>query len=175
MLQLQGFPSAATHGYAVLMYAYHRRAQPWPSPSPVLHSSSPFLCSVRPVTVTVSQSRTRMAAPRARTRSKTDHSRPVLKIAPFTQFKCVSLLSARLWLVPPPLATFSMAPLPTPQGPLSPAADSPVGPSLLFFFSSLDSMEIRRACVSLRGPVLVARLPNLKTRFSSVCRLADLV
>lgn len=154
MLQLQGFPSAATHGYAVLMYAYHRPAQPWPSPSPVRPFLQPvplFRPSCHCHCPSIKNKNGRSEGSDQKQDRQTTQG-PVLKIAPVTQFKCVSLLSARLWLVPPPLATFSMAPLPHPRAPYRQLLIRPWAlTSFLLFFSRFDGDQAGwRACVSLR-------------------------
>lgn len=79
-----------------------------------------------------------------------DHSTPSLKIAAPTiiQFDRVSLLSARLWLVPPPLATFDMPPLPPTGFPYRPLLIRPCSDLLLF--SSLSFFHQRpMSCLAM--------------------------
>lgn len=81
------------------------------------------------------------------------HSTPSLKIAAPTiiQFDRVSLLSARLWLVPPPLATLDMPPLPPMGFPYRPPLIRPYSDHLLsllsfFFPSTTDVLPCHASC-----------------------------
>jgi hypothetical protein len=110
------------------------------SPGPA-RPSSPLLCPVPPVN---HKWPLRGLGPDR----PTDHSGyfKTGPMPPIIKFECVPLLSARLSLVPPPPRHIQHGPPATPQGPLSPAADSPNGPQF-FSFSSLPLLRWREiAC-----------------------------
>lgn len=122
------------------------------SPSPALCVSSSCSrpsCQMDGRSEGLDQRRTRLTR-QTDQKDRPDHSTPSLKIAAPTiiQFDRVSLLSARLWLVPPPLATLDMPPLPPMGFPYRPCLIRPSSDLLLF--SSLSFFHQRpMSCLAL--------------------------